>query len=202
MARFITADWHLGDDRMQILQRMDFSSAHEMVEHFIEEHNWVVAEDDEVIVVGDAVALGHPEFLKYVADFNGRKTLIRGNHDRQFTDEELAPYFDTIIPDGDGINLEIEVNGAPQKFWVTHYPTQAREGQFNLVGHIHSAWKVQPNAINVGVDVNHYRPYIVDQDIPFLVNAIQKFYDDDVWAAYHPSQTMHYAPKGRYLDKK
>jgi hypothetical protein len=34
--------------------------------------------------------------------FNGKKTLVRGNHDRVFSDDDLKPYFHTIIPDGGG----------------------------------------------------------------------------------------------------
>lgn len=198
--RFITADWHLGEDRFKIMCREGFDDAQEMVDELQERHNMLVAPEDTVYVVGDAVSLNAPEFLSQIDNFNGSKILFRGNHDRQFDDEELSDYFDEIIPEGDG--LMVEVGG--HKCWITHYPTQSKVEFFNLVGHIHSAWKVQLNSLNVGVDVNHYYPYNLDEDIPFYIKAVTEFYDEDVWVAYHRSNASYKGirgKEGRYLDQ-
>lgn len=200
MKRFITADWHLGEDRFGIMQRTGFLDAQHMVDLLVGWHNEIVRPSDEVIVVGDAVNQNSPEFLNQVARFNGRKTLYRGNHDRVFTDEQLSEYFEEIVPEGEG--RKIEVGGI--YCFVTHYPTQGREDYFNLVGHIHSAWKVQKNMLNVGIDVNHYRPMELDKDIPFLYGAICQHYDDDVWVAGHRANALNNkrGKPGRYLDQE
>jgi len=199
MTDFITSDWHLGEDRFEIMGRPGFVSAQHMVDEFIFLHNELVEPDDTVYVVGDAVNLNTPEFLSQVSHFNGRKILFRGNHDRVFTDEQLSKYFDEIVAEGDG--LEIDVEGVP--CWITHYPTQGRADRFNLVGHIHSAWKVQLNSFNVGVDVNHFRPHVLNKAVPFFHKAITEFYDQDVWVAYREINE-HFKGKrgkpGRYLD--
>lgn len=160
-------------------------------------HNDVVSADDEVIVVGDVAT--DPLWLPATARFNGKKTLIRGNHDRKFSDAELAPFFHTIIDEGEGIELE----EAGHLLYATHYPTSGRTDRFNLVGHIHTAWKVQLNALNVGVDTNHFRPTPLTQ-VPFFITACTEFYDGDCWAAYHPSNATWHGKRGKstsYIDQ-
>jgi calcineurin-like phosphoesterase family protein len=147
---WITADWHLGESRLDLLLR-PFSDTMAMGDALIGNHNALVSDDDTVIVAGDVCYQKAPEFLNFVARFKGKKILLRGNHDRVFTDEQLKPYFERIIPEGLGIELEVE--GIP--CYATHYPTRGRADRFNLVGHIHAAWKYQLNTFNIGVDTNH-----------------------------------------------
>lgn len=194
--RWITSDWHLGEDRMTIMMR-PFKDQAEHVETIIERNNAIVGKDDLLIVVGDAVNQNKPEFLETLSRLNGRKVLVRGNHDRPYSLEDLGKYFELIIPEGEGIELEVLVDGNPVQCWATHYPTQARHDRFNLVGHIHSAWKFQLNSINVGVDCNHFLPHDLDIFVPFAYNAITKFYDDDVWAAYTEANQFFVGKRGK-----
>jgi len=179
MKIWLTADWHLGDDRFDLMGR-PFGYVNDYVAHLQENHNAVVAPEDEVIIIGDVCSQKHPEWLPHVSHFNGRKILVRGNHDRIFTDKQLNPYFDKIIGDGGGFC--IQVKDIP--CYITHYPTEGRADMFNLVGHIHAAWKYQLNMLNVGVDVHHFRPIDLES-IPFHLDAICKYYDEDVWVAYN-----------------
>lgn len=187
--RWITADWHLGEYRMDLMMR-PFSDAEEHVNHLIKEHNKLVAPDDLVIVVGDVVNKDTPHYLRYVDNFNGKKILIRGNHERNLSNEELSKYFDLIILEGDGLELSV----GELDCWATHYPSQARIDKFNLVGHVHYAWKVQLNSLNVGVDCNHFAPHNLDKSIPFVYGAICQYFDKDVWAAYHPANKIWASP--------
>lgn len=178
MKTWITADWHLGESRMNIMHR-PFNGSEQMTETLLGLHNKVVAPNDNVIIVGDVCNQKAPEMLSFVSNFNGVKILIRGNHDQVFSDEELSPYFKEIITEGCGI--EVTINDI--LCYITHYPTRGKKDRFNLVGHIHSAWKYQLNMMNIGVDVHHFRPVDLDT-IPFHYEAICKYYDDDVWSAY------------------
>jgi calcineurin-like phosphoesterase family protein len=191
MNTFCVADWHLGEDRFELMGR-PFISQSQMINHLMMEHNSIVTPDDKVIMVGDVCYQKTPEFLSHVARFNGKKILIRGNHDRVFTDEQLKPYFEQIIPEGEGIELIIE--GIP--CYITHYPTQGRVDRFNLVGHIHSAWKYQLNMFNVGVDVNHFQPVNLNR-IPFHFKAVCEFYDNDVWVAYNEINSQFIGKRGK-----
>jgi len=184
MKTWITADWHLGEDRFELMGR-PFTSSIQHVDTLVNNHNTIVSPDDLVIVNGDVCYQKSPQHLDQVRRFNGKKILIRGNHDRVFTDEQLKPYFDEIYPEGSGFHTEISSGDTKIYLYVTHYPTCGNEGAFNLVGHIHAAWKYQLNMLNIGVDVHHFRPVDLDT-IPFHINAITRFYDEDVWIGYNP----------------
>ena len=188
---WICSDQHLGDDRMKILGR-PFSSSEDMIEKLIELHNLVVKPNDEVIMVGDICNKDTPEMIKHVSRFNGKKTLIRGNHDVNLSDEELSEYFDEVIPDGEGMETEVE----GMKCYIVHYPTQGKEDRFNLVGHVHSAWRYQLNMMNIGVDANHFLPVNL-QTIPNHYKAICEFYDEDVWVAYNEINAKYVGKRGK-----
>lgn len=178
MKTWITADWHLGECRFELMGR-PFTGVQEHIDYLVQEHNKLVAPDDEVIVVGDVCYQMAPKFLTQVSRFNGKKVLVRGNHDKVFTDQQLFPYFGPIIKEGSGFMFQCGTIPC----YVTHYPTQGLPNVFNLVGHIHGAWKYQLNMFNVGVDANHFRP-VNKNTIPFHLAAISQYYDDDVWVAY------------------
>lgn len=189
MATYLTADWHLGETRFDIMQR-PCTTVDEHVNMLLSNHNLFVKPEDEVLFVGDACF--DPAWADWISKFNGRKTMIRGNHDRKLSDEVLAKHFEKVIPEGDGI--EMEYDGIP--LWVTHYPSRARKDRFNIVGHVHAVWKVQLNCLNVGVDVHCFRPMPLER-IRFYFNAIQKFYDEDVWAAYNEPNVVFRGLRGR-----
>lgn len=200
MKRFFVADWHLGEDRFEIMGR-PFTFTADHVATIVQNHNQHVGKDDLVYVVGDVLyQKADPDvWLPWVGRMNGRKILIRGNHDRPFSDEQFAPYFEQIVPEGHGV--EINVDGLP--CWVTHYPTQGRDDRFNIVGHIHGVWKVQLNMLNVGVDVHHFSP-VPEERINFFYNAICKYFDEDAWVGYNAINAKYRdirGMKGRYFNE-
>lgn len=192
MKIWISADLHLGEDRMEIMGR-PFPSASAHIEHIVSAFNSKVAKTDLLIINGDVCYQKSPKALLHLPEINGKKILIRGNHDRVFTDEELAPYFCMVIPEGGGLALTGPDN---LPLWVTHYPSLSRPDYFNLVGHIHSSWKVQLNMLNVGVDVHHFYPVALD-NVPFFVKAVSEFYDNDVWVADHPANAKFKGIRGK-----
>ena len=191
MKTWLSADYHFGENRFELMGR-PFKTVEEHNKTIVANHNAMVAPEDLVLVLGDVCYQKAPEFLPLVAKMNGKKILIRGNHDRVFTDEQLAPYFEAVYADGDGFYAEY----AGVKCYVTHYPTQGKADAFNLVGHIHSAWKYQLNSLNVGVDVHHFCPVDTDR-IPFYLGAVEKFYDQDVWVAYNPINANYQGKRGK-----
>lgn len=188
---FICADHHLGETRFELMGR-PFSTKNQHINHLIAEHNMMVHPDDIVYMVGDVCYQKSPESLPFVSKFNGHKILFRGNHDRVFTDEQLKPYFDVIVPEGEGMELDVE----GIRCYITHYPTKGQKDCFNLVGHIHGIWKLQLNSLNVGVDVHHFRPVNLNK-IPFYFNAIKDFYDDDAWVAYNEINSQFIGNRGK-----
>jgi calcineurin-like phosphoesterase family protein len=197
---WFTGDYHLGDPRLEMLQR-PFTSVDEHAETLLRLHNEVVSPEDTVVNVGDIVAknASSPQnWLECIEEFNGRKIIIRGNHDAQFEDSQLEEHFDEVVDEGKRLlglyNLDegkmIDTDGGllppsgTLPICITHYPTRSLPEFYNIVGHIHSSWKVQKNMLNVGVDVCHFRPMPEDR-IGFYHAAVTDFYDDDVWCACH-----------------
>jgi len=192
MKTWITSDQHLGEDRFDLMQR-PFSSVDEHNNTIVTNHNSKIASDDLVYFVGDVIyQKADPSMLELISNMNGRKVLIRGNHDRPFSDEQFASYFEKIIPEGQGVELQI----GDLSCWATHYPTLGKTDKFNLCAHIHGAWKFQLNMLNVGVDVHHFCPVDLDR-IPFFFKAISEFYDNDVWVAYQPMNSDYQDSRGK-----
>lgn len=189
---WISSDHHFGEDRFELMGR-PFKTVDEHNNTIIDRHNKLVAPDDLVYLNGDVLyQKGDIEKnLPLIGKMNGRKILIRGNHDAPITDEQFAPYFEQIVKEGDGIELDVE--GIP--CYITHYPTRSVKDRFNLTGHIHAAWRFQLNMMNVGVDVNHFYPLNMNR-IPFFLTAITKFYDEDVWVAYREENSSYRESRG------
>lgn len=199
MKMYFTSDWHLGDNRMYVWER-PFKTTEENTEHLLKCHNSIVSEEDLVYVIGDVIYLkaDSSQYLPIINSFNGRKILIKGNHDANISDEQFSPYFEQIFQEKDGLLLDIDGISC----YLNHYPSLGRPDRLNLVGHIHSCWEIQLNCINVGVDVHHFYPMDVER-LKFLYNKICKFSDDDVWAGYLELNKRYLGirgNKGSYVD--
>lgn len=188
---FLTADWHLGCERLKIMRR-PFASTEEMHQHLIAAHNSLVQPEDLVLHIGDVCEKGDVSALSYVGSFNGRKWLFRGNHDREINDEQFAPYFEKIYPE----NMIVGTMIGDLALSINHYPTKATTECFHLCGHIHDMWRLQYNAFNCGVDANHFLPTNLEE-VPGILASIQSFFDEDAWAAYHVANALFRGKRGK-----
>ena len=84
---------------------------------------------------------------------------------------------------------------------MNHYPSFGLATSFVICGHIHSAWRVQKNMFNTGVDSNFMMPVNASR-IEFVKNAITNYYDNDVFVANHEANVAHVArgKAGNYFD--
>lgn len=196
---FLTSDLHLGDSRFDIMQR-PFKNLSDFHSCIIDNYNSIVSDNDNVIINGDVIykeAKDPEKLIEFLRKFKGKKTLIKGNHD-VFDNSLYFKVFDQVIKEGNGLFMNVQ----DIRCWITHYPTKGREDCFNIVGHIHSSWKVQKNFFNCGVDVNHFRP-VNASFVPFILNSIESFYDDDVWIYNNIANQKHEdqrGKKGSYAD--
>ena len=195
--KWLVADWHFGESRLDRMCR-PFTSTEEHDETLIENHNRLVSPDDVVLCVGDVTSFDAVDHLCLVERLNGEKILVRGNHDERHSDSELLRYFQYVVGNGNGLAFEY----GDISLYATHYPTQGRRDRFNIVGHVHGAWRYQLNMLNVGVDCFGYFPCHIDR-VPFFLDAITNHYDRDVWAAYEEVNENFRGQRGkttRYLD--
>lgn len=180
MSRWFTSDQHF--DHMNIIAfcGRPFSSVEEMNREIIDRWNSVVAEDDEVYVLGD-FAMGHRgvSVPTYAEQLNGTKYLVPGNHDNVWEGRgERQRHRWTPVYRNSGFDItEGQIELIVGERWVraSHFPYHdiARHvGKFDvgpwvpeddgetwlLHGHVHQAWQIQDRQINVGVDVWDFYP--------------------------------------------
>lgn len=171
---YFTSDLHLGHRGIIEMQNRPFENVEEMNRTLLHNYNAVVQKNDTVYLLGD---ICHHMLVEQANEFigkmNGKKILIRGNHDKIY-EESL---FDEIID-----FKTMSLYGI--YFALMHYPMlswpKKNSGCIQLHGHIHSheEYNLQNRKdgirrYDVGVDANHYCPVSVKQIIEFFT-VVQK----------------------------
>lgn len=135
--RFVISDTHFGHtNSWQLFKRPDgsplrpFSSTEEMDEAMIERWNAKVQPHDVVYHLGDVVI--NRKFLHLVKRLNGKKRLVRGNHDI-FKDQDYRDVgFDSLY----GVRVFTD------KFILSHIPLHpdciTHRFKANVHGHLHA----------------------------------------------------------------
>lgn len=135
--RFVISDTHFGHtNSWQLFKRPDgsplrpFSSTEEMDEAMIERWNAKVQPHDVVYHLGDVVI--NRKFLHLVKRLNGKKRLVRGNHDI-FKDQDYRDVgFDSLY----GVRVFTD------KFILSHIPLHpdciTHRFKVNVHGHLHA----------------------------------------------------------------
>lgn len=175
--KWFTSDWHLNEKR--ITKEFNpffrpFSSIREQNELIISNMKKFISPDDELYHLGDVSM--DIDGLQLLDEIDcKRKILVLGNYD--VDDPEKMPHLKSKFTK---VAKSIKLDIGDLKLYLNHYPTNMVEDRFNIVGHIHGLWKVQPNMVNVGVDAWHFRPVSLDE-IKFVKTAIEKHYDKNVF---------------------
>ena len=157
---FVIADTHLGHKRVLEFTRDDgtplrpFKSLEEMHTTIAERWNSVVTSRDKVYHLGD-VAFTRSA-LGLIGMLNGKKRLVRGNHDL-FPTRLYLDYFDEVY----GVR---KIDGV----WMTHVPmhwgsvAQSRV-TVNIHGHLHEKVIRRPKYFNACVERIGYTPVSIDE---------------------------------------
>ncbi|WP_419845594.1 metallophosphoesterase [Candidatus Poriferisocius sp.] len=187
MDRWYTSDHHFGHSNIIRYCGRPFVDADAMDKEMVARWNDVVADEDEVWILGDLVMGKKDQGLaNHVARLRGRKVLVPGNHDRCWQGHkdhrwERADYYRI------GGIAKIIDNPEPhtiagQAVRLSHFPyklddrhdmkyTQWRpqdDGGWLLHGHVHEKWSQQHRQINVGVDAWNFAP-VPEQTIADLI---------------------------------
>lgn len=154
---YFTADLHLGHTNIIRYCSRPFKNVDEMNNTIIQNWNSKITDKDTVVVQGD-IAFSR-ECLGRVRELAGKKILIRGNHDKGFSDTKFhdvgfstiykKPYF--FIRFEDNIPVFVNCCHAPDRSYL-------RNGMVNLCGHVHEKWKTDAGFVNVGVDQWNFFP--------------------------------------------
>lgn len=154
---FFISDTHFFHRNILKLGRgRPFSSTEEMNERIVQNWNATIKAEDTVYHLGD-VAFGKFEDAKEIVQkLNGRKILIKGNHDRS-ANRMIEMGF---VECHNSFVIEAECG----KLYLSHKPLVESETlkifdcRFNFHGHIHELWNKRGVLYNVGVDVRDFTP--------------------------------------------
>ena len=170
MAIFYCSDHHFGHDNILTFNNYDgtpvrvFDDLISMHDAMIYNHNSVVKKSDTVYFLGD-VAIELP-YLTNLARMNGKKVLIKGNHDI-FHINHYLKYFDDIC----GTVTVVD------NFVLSHIPIHpnsiSQRWKANVHGHLHGNTIKDPRYLNVSMEQINYIPIEHSQVLDKL-NKAQK----------------------------
>ncbi len=126
---FFIADTHFGDEKIIKYENRPFGNVREMDEELIKRWNAVVAWEDEVYVLGDFGADGYEG--EVLAKLQGRKYLVKGNHDTKSNAEYRRWGFDEVYDHPVII----------ENFWILSHDAlyvNTNMPYANLFGHVHN----------------------------------------------------------------
>lgn len=158
---WVVSDLHLCHQAILKYESRPWNTVEEMNEALIERWNSVVGPSDRVYLLGD-IHFGSKKNIELVGRLNGRKVLIKGNHDNQKIQEYLK-YFD-------------DVRGCVERYGyiLTHipvHPNEKRRYKGNIHGHLHADVIVNSNGeldnwyFNACVERNNYTPVLLENII-------------------------------------
>ena len=193
MMLFFTADLHFGDNETIERESRPFTDVSEFEETIVSNVNKVASSEDILYVLGDWInynCINHPDLEACQKTFeiskrmnpkvilvigNNEERIVRDKYDGDFQkmrSDLISRGFEDVIKDGD-----IEINGEP--IHLIHCPVDRKEGVINLFGHTHrwtGLWK--PFGLNVGTDLNFFRPFS-EKDIIYLLEHKRDWCDKD-----------------------
>lgn len=164
---FFTADSHIGHQGV-LSERMNaprqFATIQEHDETLVACWNAVVRPDDVVWHLGDfAYKAKGDHALRTFRRLNGRKFLIRGNHEEI---GETLPW-DGPIKDVARVHVQDPGMKASVGVWLSHYAHRVwpnmHGGDLHLYGHSHGSLPAIPGSLDVGVDCWGWTPVTLPQ---------------------------------------
>jgi calcineurin-like phosphoesterase family protein len=172
---YFTSDLHFYHENVIKHANRPFSSMEEMNQVLINNWNKKVSTSDEIYILGDITMKGSTYTKGVLEQLNGRKYLIKGNHDR-FADQETFDKGAFVW-----IKDYYELNYQNERFILFHYPIEEWNhffrGSIHLHGHQHNLADYNYQNLerglrrfDVGVDVNNMSPVSIDDIVAFFDN--------------------------------
>lgn len=168
---YVISDLHFGHGNITKHTNRPFESVEKMDEIMINNWNNIVTNKDFVYILGD-ISFYKPKINnELLKKLKGHKILVKGNHD----DFVKHSTFDKTI--FDEIVEYKEIKYQNRFFIMSHYPILCwnckHYGSIHLYGHVHNLELKElenTNSYNVGVDVNEFKPVLLDDIMRILDN--------------------------------
>jgi len=138
---YFTSDLHFGHANIIRYENRPFSSTDEMDRALVARWNARVKPEDTVYILGDVSWYGADKTVGILKSLNGKKVLIRGNHDDYWLNGDNLRLFEAVYD-----YREIKVGGRPVV--LSHYPipfyNRQHKGAVMLYGHVHTTreWNI------------------------------------------------------------
>ena len=188
--RYFTSDTHFGSDWSIRFNYRPFKNSKSYLKFSIREWNKQTNKDDIIYVIGDFVDCHDKEdrsrlgILSIVKKLKAKVILLMGNNEHRIVEyffdnsfEKFRSYCLSLGFQDVKENDTITINGT--EFYLTHKPTDCKDGTLNLFGHSHKAMGIYKSfGFNIGCDLNNYRLYSED-DIMDLNKKKKKYWDED-----------------------
>lgn len=173
---YFTSDTHFHHSNIINLCDRPFYNVEQMNQTLIRNWNSYVSNHDEIYILGDFSFATDGRVNQTLKNLNGKKYLIKGNHDKYLKSDD----FDTSL--FEWIKDYYVLNYKKVKFILFHYPILEWDGYFkdniHLYGHVHNSNKdneqnarlkvLGKRAYNVGVDVNNFFPISIEKIIEIV----------------------------------
>lgn len=192
MSTYFSSDAHYYHKNIIKYCNRPFETVEEMNAELIKRHNEVVKPEDTWYFLGDFGFASNNKLKEIIAQLNGKKIIICGNHDRGVT-KMLALGFDFAC-------YEMVLNVGGHRCRLSHFPYRPTEeeikdlsyddryldkrpqrvpGEFLLHGHHHSkpteilkSWQ-----LDVGLDGHDYKPWS-EIEIQRVITAYKNEYGE------------------------
>lgn len=182
MKTFITSDIHFSHKNIMSFcpdSRARFKGDVAYMDNkIILEWNERIGEEDLVYILGDVAFCPWERAVSYLRSMNGRKILVKGNHDSKLVKSpQFVECFESVHD-----YLKITHNGT--QVVMFHYPIaewdQMHRGAVHFYGHLHGGRSglEKYRAVDVGMDGNMCYPHDMDHLIAMALKGEIKQHHD------------------------
>ena len=162
---FVIPDTHLGHENIK-----KYCNRPDGFENIIAE-NWnnEIGKFDTVIHLGDISMKSQigDNYVKKLGKWNGKKVLVRGNHDKNSDEFYLNAGFTIVVE-------EIAMCLGNMKILFTHRPKLDHDADINIHGHQHNLSVLDETRLYLPLSIEHmgYKPLKIDEN---FLDGLKKF---------------------------
>ena len=133
---FFIADTHFGHEKIIKLCNRPFENLQDMQNQLIQKWNNKVSNEDTVYILGDfCFKMSKQDAIQILNILNGKKVLIKGNHDKYVGQRDFDECFEKICD-------IVQINEDKLQMVLCHYPIIDYAGMYYgakmIYGHIHN----------------------------------------------------------------
>lgn len=169
---YFTADLHFGHSNVISYENRPFQTVEEMDGALIQNWNRRVSPEDEIFILGDLTLKGPEKANAILEQLQGRKYLVRGNHDGYVERAAFCQAHFQWVKD----YHELVYQG--RRFILCHYPLLSWNGMWRGAVHLHGHQhnppcyneenrKIGLARLDVGVDAQNMAPISLEELLAF-----------------------------------